>query len=51
MVMAAGSEGVKIRSKDVLNSYGRRCKVVADVNTAPPLGAESLDSLGDELRC
>lgn len=47
VIMAAGSAGVQLLSKDVLKSYGGCCKVVADVNAVPPLGVEGLDSQGD----
>lgn len=42
VVLAAGAAGTKLLSLDVLRAYGRRCRIVADVNAVPPLGVEGL---------
>ncbi len=47
IIMAAGSAGVQLLSKEVLRNYGKRCKVIADVNAVPPQGVENLSSQGD----
>ncbi len=47
IVMAAGSAGVQLLSLDIMKNYGKKCKVVADVNAVPPVGVENLDSQGD----
>jgi methylene-tetrahydromethanopterin dehydrogenase len=44
VIMAAGSAGIQLISQDILKNYGKRCKVVADVNAVPPVGVENLDS-------
>lgn len=47
VVLAAGSAGIQLLSKEILEKYGKSCKVVADVNAVPPLGVENLDSQGN----
>ncbi len=51
IVLAAGAAGTALLSLEVLKQYGKKCKIVADINAIPPLGVEGLDSNaeGNEL--
>jgi len=42
VVLSAGAAGVQLLPSEVLETYGKRCKVVADINAVPPLGVEGL---------
>lgn len=42
IILSAGAAGVQLLPLDVLEQYGSRCKIVADVNAVPPLGVEGL---------
>jgi len=47
MVLATGAAGVQLLPLSVLTEYGRRCKIVADVNAVPPTGIEGLNPKDD----
>ncbi len=51
IVLSAGAAGTQLLPLDVLRAYGKRCRVVADINAIPPLGVEGLkpDSESEEL--
>ncbi|MEM2995698.1 MAG: methylene-tetrahydromethanopterin dehydrogenase N-terminal domain-containing protein [Candidatus Bathyarchaeia archaeon] len=44
IILAAGAAGIQLLPLQVLREYGRKCKVVADINAVPPLGVEGLKS-------
>jgi methylene-tetrahydromethanopterin dehydrogenase len=44
IVLAAGAAGTQLLSLEVLRQYGKKCRIVADVNAIPPLGVEGLES-------
>jgi methylene-tetrahydromethanopterin dehydrogenase len=47
IILSAGAAGTQLLSLDVLKKYGKKCKIVADINAIPPLGVEGLDSKDD----
>jgi len=47
MVLATGAVGIRLLTLDILRQYGKRVKIVADVNAIPPTGIEGLEP-GDE---
>src|SRR3972149_234872 len=47
VILSAGAAGVALLPSNVLNEYGKQCKVVADINAVPPLGVEGLKSTHD----
>ncbi|MEM2972129.1 MAG: methylene-tetrahydromethanopterin dehydrogenase N-terminal domain-containing protein [Candidatus Bathyarchaeia archaeon] len=47
IILAAGAAGIQLLPLQVLREYGRKCKVVADINAVPPLGVEGLKSKVD----
>jgi methylene-tetrahydromethanopterin dehydrogenase len=47
IVLAAGAAGTQLLTLDVLKKYGKKCRIVVDINAIPPLGVEGLDSNGD----
>jgi len=47
IVLSAGAAGTQLLPLDVLKEYGKRCKIVADINAIPPLGVEGLKSKAD----
>ncbi|MEM2105486.1 MAG: methylene-tetrahydromethanopterin dehydrogenase N-terminal domain-containing protein [Candidatus Bathyarchaeia archaeon] len=51
IVLSAGAAGAQLLPLDVLKEYGRKCRIVADINAIPPLGVEGLKSKaeGEEL--
>jgi methylene-tetrahydromethanopterin dehydrogenase len=49
MILAAGAAGVPLLALNVLKDYGKRCKVVGDINAIPPLGVEGLKSTDDKV--
>jgi len=42
VILSAGAAGVHLLPLSVLKDYGKRCKVVGDINAIPPLGVEGL---------
>jgi methylene-tetrahydromethanopterin dehydrogenase len=42
VVLAAGAAGIQLLPLNVLKDYGKRCKVVGDINAVPPVGVEGL---------
>jgi methylene-tetrahydromethanopterin dehydrogenase len=51
IVLAAGAAGTQLLSLAALKEYGKKCKIVADINAIPPLGVEGLksDANGEEI--
>jgi methylene-tetrahydromethanopterin dehydrogenase len=51
IVLSAGAAGTKLLSLDALKEYGKKCRIVADINAIPPLGVEGLksDANGEEI--
>lgn len=47
IVLAAGAAGTQLLTLDVLQKYGKKCRIVVDINAIPPLGVEGLDSNAD----
>jgi len=47
IILAAGAAGTLLLSLDILKKYGRKCRIVADINAIPPLGVEGLKSTTD----
>lgn len=47
IVLSAGAAGTELLPLDVLKKYGKKCKIVADINAIPPLGVEGLDTNAD----
>jgi len=44
IILSAGAAGIQLLPLNVLQEYGKKCKVVADINAVPPLGVEGLKS-------
>ena len=44
IVLSAGAAGNQLLPLDILKEYGKKCKIVADINAIPPLGVEGLKS-------
>ncbi|MFQ6067946.1 MAG: methylene-tetrahydromethanopterin dehydrogenase N-terminal domain-containing protein [Candidatus Bathyarchaeia archaeon] len=44
IIVAAGAAKVQLLPLKILREYGKRCRIVADVNAVPPLGVEGLKS-------
>ncbi len=42
VVLSAGAAGIQLLPLDILKDYGKRCKVVGDINAVPPIGIEGL---------
>ncbi|MEM3704186.1 MAG: methylene-tetrahydromethanopterin dehydrogenase N-terminal domain-containing protein [Candidatus Bathyarchaeia archaeon] len=47
IVLAAGAAGVQLLPLNVLKEYGKKCRIVADINAVPPLGIEGMKSTAD----
>jgi len=47
IILSAGAAGTILLPLDVLKQYGKKCKIVADINAIPPLGVEGLKSKVD----
>jgi hypothetical protein len=47
IVLAAGAGGIQLLSAEELKKYGKKCKIVADINAIKPLGVEELGSNDD----
>jgi methylene-tetrahydromethanopterin dehydrogenase len=44
IVLSTGAAGTQLLPLDVLKQYGKKCRIVADINAIPPLGVEELKS-------
>jgi methylene-tetrahydromethanopterin dehydrogenase len=51
IVLAGGAAGTQLLSLNILKEYGKKCRIVADINAIPPLGVEGLksDLNGEEI--
>jgi len=47
IVLSTGAAGAQLLPLDVLKEYGKKCRIVADINAIPPLGVEELKSEAD----
>jgi hypothetical protein len=47
IVLAAGAAATELLPLEILKKFGKRCRIVADINAIPPLGVEGLDSNAD----
>ncbi len=48
VILAAGAAGIELLPLNVLQDYGKQCKVVGDINAVPPLGIEGLKSTHED---
>jgi threonine dehydrogenase-like Zn-dependent dehydrogenase len=44
VILAAGAAGIQLLPLNILMDYGKKCKVLGDINAVPPLGIEGLKS-------
>jgi len=49
IILSAGAAGIQLLPLNVLKDYGKRCKVVADINAVPPVGVEGLKPASDGI--
>ena len=47
IILAAGAAGVQLLPLNILKEYGKKCRIVADINAIPPLGVEGLKPTWD----
>ncbi|MEM0487840.1 MAG: methylene-tetrahydromethanopterin dehydrogenase N-terminal domain-containing protein [Candidatus Bathyarchaeia archaeon] len=47
IILAAGAAGIQLLPLGVLKEFGKKCRVVADINAVPPLGVEGLKPTWD----
>lgn len=47
IVLAAGAAGIQLLPLNILKEYGKKCRIVADINAVPPLGVEGLKPTWD----
>lgn len=47
VILAAGAAGTLLLPLSILKNYGKKCRIVADINAIPPLGVEGLNSKAD----
>jgi len=47
IILSTGAAGTQLLPLDVLKEYGKKCRIVADINAIPPLGVEGLKSEAD----
>ena len=47
IVLSAGAASTQLLTLNVLKEYGKKCRIVADINAIPPLGVEGLESNAD----
>ncbi|RLG96113.1 hypothetical protein DRO37_00040 [Candidatus Bathyarchaeota archaeon] len=47
IIASTGAAGVQLLPISILKEYGKKCKIVADVNAVPPPGIEGLKSSAD----
>jgi len=49
VILSAGAAGITLLHLKVLKEYGKRSKVVGDINAVPPLGVEGLKSTDENV--
>ena len=49
IILSAGAAGIQLLPLNVLKDYGKRCKVVGDINAVPPLGIEGLKPTDNDV--
>lgn len=42
VILACGAAGIQLLPLNILEKYGKKCKVLGDINAVPPLGIEGL---------
>ena len=42
VILACGAAGIQLLPLSILEKYGKKCKVLGDINAVPPLGIEGL---------
>lgn len=47
IILSAGAAGTQLLPLNTLKEYGRKCKIVVDINAIPPLGVEGLKSTAE----
>jgi len=47
IILSAGAASAQILPLNVLKNYGKKCKIVADINAIPPAGIEGVESNAD----
>ncbi len=47
VILSAGAAGMQLLPATVLKEFGKKCRVVVDINAIPPLGVESLEAEAD----
>lgn len=47
IVLSTGAAGTQLLPLEVLRQFGKKCKVVVDINAIPPFGVEGLESEAD----
>jgi len=47
IILSAGAVGVQLLPLNVLKEYGRRCRIIGDINAVPPPGVEGLKPTDD----
>ena len=47
IILAAGAGGIQLVSKEQLEKYGKKVKIIADINAIKPVGVEDLGSNDD----
>ena len=47
IVLSAGAAGTELLTMQTLKQYGKKCKIVADINAIPPFGVQGLYSNDD----
>jgi len=47
IVLSAGAAATELLALETLKEYGKKCRIVADINAIPPLGVQGLDSNDD----
>ena len=47
IVLSAGAAGIQLLPLNILKEYGKKCRIVADINAIPPLGVQELKSKVD----
>jgi methylene-tetrahydromethanopterin dehydrogenase len=48
IILSTGAAGTQLLPLDVLKEYGKKCRIVADINAIPPFGVEGLKSEADD---
>jgi len=47
IILSTGAAGTQLLTLEVLRQFGKKCRVVVDINAIPPLGVEGLESEAD----